>query len=79
MYAYYYLSAILLALVILKSILYVGSTSKHNLSNWFFFNTNAIYNSHNARSRRLKVLQNRLSLIILVVAAADTIAVLLFS
>jgi hypothetical protein len=77
-YTYYYLTGILLALVVLKTILYIGSTSKHNLSNWFFFNTNALYNSRNVRSRRLKVLQNRLTLAILIVAAADAIAMLLF-
>jgi len=52
-YTYYYLSGILLVLVVLKSILYIGSTSKHHLSSWFFFNTNAMYNSRNGRSRRL--------------------------
>jgi len=77
-YTYYYLSGILLALVVLKTILYVGSTSRHNLSNWFFFNTNALYNSRNMRSRKLKVWQNRLTLAILIIAAVDTIAILLF-
>jgi hypothetical protein len=77
-YIYYYLSGILLALVVLKTILYVGSTSRHNLSNWFFFNTNALYNSRNMRSRKLKVWQNRLTLAILIIAAVDTIAILLF-
>jgi hypothetical protein len=78
-FIYYYLSGILLALIVLKSILYIGSTSKHNLSNWFFFNTNALYNSRNAHSRKLKVLQNRLTIVIIIVAAADAIAILLFS
>jgi hypothetical protein len=77
-YTYYYLSSILIALVVLKTILFVGSTSKHNLSSWFFFNTNALYNSRNMRSRRLKLLQNRLTFAILIVATADAIAVLLF-
>jgi hypothetical protein len=77
-YTYYYLSGILLSLIIVKTILYIGSTSKHNLSNWFFFNTNAVYNSRNVRSRKLKVLQNRLTIAILIAAAADVIAILLF-
>lgn len=77
-YTYYYLSGILLTLVVLKTILYVGSTSRHNLSNWFFFNTNALYNSRNTRSRKLKVWQNRLTMAILIIAAVDTIAILLF-
>jgi hypothetical protein len=77
-YTYYYLSGILLALIVLKSILYIGSTSRHHLSNWFFFNTNALYNSRNRHSRKLKVLQNRLTLVILVIAVADIVAVVLF-
>jgi hypothetical protein len=77
-YISYYLSGILLALVVLKTVLYIGSTSKHNLSSWFFFTANAMYNSRNGRSRRLKVLQNRLTLVIIVVAAADVIAILMF-
>jgi hypothetical protein len=77
-YTYYYLSGILLMLIVLKTILYIGSTSKHNFSSWFFFTSYAIYNSHNERSRKLKVLQNRLTLIIIIVAVADAIAVLMF-
>jgi len=77
-YTYYYLSGILLALIVLKSILYIGSTSRHHLSNWFFFNANALYNSRNGHSRKLKVLQNRLTLVILVIAVADIVAVVLF-
>lgn len=77
-YTYYYLSAALLALIVFKSILYIGSTSKHHLSNWFFFNANALYNSRSGRSRKLKVLQNRLTLLILVIAVADIVAMFLF-
>jgi hypothetical protein len=77
-YTYYYLTGVLLVLVVLKTIFYVVSTSKHNLSNWFFFNRNALYNSRNGRSRRLKVWQNRFTLAILIIATVDTIAILLF-
>ena len=75
---YYYLSGILLILIVLKTILYIGSTSRHNFSSWFFFTPYAIYNSHNERSRKLKVLQNRLTLVIIVVAVADAITILMF-
>ncbi|HVX25618.1 MAG TPA: hypothetical protein VHB70_04715 [Parafilimonas sp.] len=73
-YTYYYLTGILLLLILIKTILYIGSTSKHNLSNWFFFDTTAIYNSRNVRSRKLKVLQNRLTLVILVITVIYVIA-----
>lgn len=76
-YICYYLTGILLMLVIFKSVLYIRSTSKHNLTNWFFFNTSALYNSRNVRSRKLKVMQNRLTMAILIVGMVDVIALFL--
>lgn len=77
-YVPYYLSGILIMLVLFKSILFIGSTSKPNLSSWFFFTTNAVYNSRNVRSRKLKVIQNRFTLAIAIVAVVDVLAIIIF-
>ena len=74
----YFLTAVLIVLIIVKTFLFFTSTNNRRLENWFFFSNYAVYNSRSDRSRKLKILQNRLSVTILCLGIIDLIIVLLF-
>lgn len=61
--------ALLLLLVIIKSVLFFKSTSYRNISRYIYFNTESIYNSASPQKERAKVLQNRLSVAIAIAGA----------
>ena len=74
----YFITAAVLILVTIKTILFLNSTSKRRVVYWFFFDNNALYNSRNEKTRRLKVLQNRFTLIIAIVVFLDIVSIVMF-
>jgi len=77
-YIKYALTALLLIAIIFKTYLFFSSTTHKNFENWFFFSSYALYNSRNDKSRKSKVLQNKLTIFILLVAVIDALLFLFF-
>ena len=78
-YIIYFLSAILIVLLALKTYLFFSSsTSNKTLDNWFFFSSYAVYNSRSDKSKKAKQLQNKLTIFIICIAVIDLILVVLF-
>ena len=77
-YIIYAVTAVLLILIILKTVLFSSSTSNKSLYKWFYFGQHNIYNSRSEKSRQAKLLQNRLTIIIFIVLIVDFILIALF-
>jgi hypothetical protein len=77
-YIIYAVTAIGLILIILKTVLFSSSTSNKSLYKWLYFGQHNIYNSRSEKSRQAKLLQNRLSIIIVAVLIVDLILIALF-
>jgi len=74
----YLITAILLILVVIKTYLFFsGSNNKRSLENWFFFSNYALYNSRNDKSKKSKLLQNRLTWFVIVLAVIDIVVFIL--
>jgi len=70
-YYTYIISSFLITLIIFKTYLFFSSTTNKSWAKWFFFNSYAVYNSRSEKSRKLKVLQNKLTWYVLVLTAID--------
>ena len=71
------ITAILLVLVVIKTYLFFSSTNNRSLYNWFFFSNYAVYNSRNDKSRKSKMLQNRLTWFIIGITLIDIVVFIL--
>lgn len=76
--AIYILSGFVLILVVLKTALFFSSTSTRTFYNWVYFSDYAIYNSRNEKSKRSKLLQNKLTFTILAVIFIEIVVEFLF-
>ncbi|MFT4155285.1 hypothetical protein [Parafilimonas sp.] len=74
----YAVTAILLILIILKTVLFSASTTNKSLYKWFYFSHYSLYNSRSEKSRRQKLLQNKLTIIIFAVAVIDMVLIAMF-
>lgn len=74
----YILSGLVLILIIWKTVLFFSSTSARTFFNWVHFSDYAIYNSRSEKSKKSKLLQNKLTFIILAVVLIEIVAELLF-
>ncbi|MEP6681923.1 MAG: hypothetical protein ABJA35_01635 [Parafilimonas sp.] len=77
-YIKYAITATLLIAIILKTYLFFSSTKHRTLGNWFFFSSYTLYNSRNDKSRKSKLLQNKLTIFIISIAIIDVLILVLF-
>jgi hypothetical protein len=75
----YLIIVITLIVMGFKTYLFFSSSRNKRWANWFFFNHYALYNSRSERSRKLKLLQNNLTWIIVSLVFFDAIVFLLFN
>ncbi len=77
-YIIYLITTILLGLIILKTVLFFSNTiTRKSFINWFFFSNYALYNSRSDKSRKSKMLQNKLTWFIIGVAVIDVVVFIL--
>ncbi len=62
----YIVLGILLLLFGIKIFYFKNATSYKTVKRFFYFSSNSIYNSDSSKSMKLKVLQNKLSFVILI-------------
>lgn len=74
---FYITTAVLILIIVLKTILFVTQTSSHKYTNWFMFDKYHIYNSSSEKTARAKKTQNALSVIILIFIFIDLVLLLL--
>jgi hypothetical protein len=67
----YIITALLLILIFFKTYLFFSSTTNKSWAKWFFFNSHAVYNSRSEKSRKLKILQNKLTWYVLILIVID--------
>ena len=75
----YFIYSALFLLIIVKSVLFFKSTSSPRLDRYFYFNMDSICNSASLFKEKAKILQNKLSIAIIIVALfAVTVSYIIF-
>jgi hypothetical protein len=68
---FYITSAVLVAVIILKTYLFFSKSHYHQYSDWLHFSKHNIYNSKSRQTIKAKHTQNTLSLILLIFIIVD--------
>jgi hypothetical protein len=74
---FYIISLLIAIIVVVKTILFLSGGGRHKLTSWLYFNKYSIYNSRSQDIVKRKILQNRLSIIILIFFIVDLILLLM--